>query len=80
MTDADIERIAYAVALKLRQMQTMPAGYWSLTEVAEYLGRSESGIRSMVYAGTFPPPDLGGGRGSKMGWRPETVAGFKRVS
>ena len=79
MTDEEIERIAYAVALKLRQMQTMPAGYWSLTEVAEYLGRSESGVRAMVYAGTFPSPDLGGGRGQKMAWRPETVTNFRRV-
>ena len=83
MTDEDIERIAEAVARKLeraRKRERLPLGMWSLEDVAAYLDRSESSVRAMVYAGTFPSPDLGGGRGSKMAWRPETVTGFKRVS
>ena len=50
-----------------------PSGYWSLTDVAEYLQRSESWIRRKVYAGQFPQPELGGGKGAKMAWRPETI-------
>ena len=74
MTDEEIERIAEAVARRLeRSMLRAPAGYWSLTDVAEYLQRSESWIRRKVYAGEFPPPELGGGKGAKMAWRPETI-------
>ena len=74
MTDEEIERIAEAVARRLeRSMFRTPSGYWSLTDVAEYLQRSESWIRRLVYAGRFPPPELGGGKGAKMAWRPETI-------
>ena len=74
MTDEEIERIAEAVARRLeRSMFRAPAGYWSLTDVAEYLQRSETWIRRKVYAGQFPPPELGGGKGAKMAWRPETI-------
>lgn len=80
MTDADIERIAEAVARRLeRSSLRAPAGLWSLTDVAAYMGRSETWVRRMVYLGAFPRPDLGGGKGAKMAWRPETVKGFKRV-
>lgn len=74
MTDEEIELIAEAVVRKLeRSMLRAPAGYWSLTDVSEYLQRSESWIRRKVYAGEFPPPELGGGKGAKMAWRPETI-------
>ena len=74
MTDEEIELIAEAVVRKLeRSMRRAPAGYWSLTDVSDYLQRSESWIRRKVYAGQFPPPELGGGRGAKMAWRPETI-------
>ena len=74
MNDEDIERIAEAVARRLaRTLLRAPSGYWSLTDVAEYLQRSESWIRRKVYAGEFPPPELGGGKGAKMAWRPETI-------
>lgn len=74
MTDEEIERIAEAVARRLeRSMFRTPSGYWSLTDVSEYLQRSESWIRRKVYAGQFPPPELGGGKGAKMAWRPETI-------
>lgn len=74
MTDEEIERIAEAVVRKLeRAIRRAPAGYWSLTDVSEYLQRSESWIRRKVYAGQFPPPELGGGKGAKMAWRPETI-------
>lgn len=80
MTDEDIERIAEAVARKLeRAQQRAPAGYWSLADVAAYLQRSPSAVRAMVYEGTFPRPDLGGGKGSKMAWRPETVKAYRPV-
>ena len=36
MTDADIERIAEAVARKLeRSQRRAPAGYWSLSDAAD---------------------------------------------
>ena len=74
MTDEEIERIAEAVVRKLERAKLRaPAGYWSLTDVAEYLQRSESWIRRKVYAGEFPAPELGGGKGAKMAWRPETI-------
>lgn len=74
MTDEEIELIAEAVVRKLERAKLRaPAGYWSLTDVSEYLQRSESWIRRMVYAGRFPPPELGGGKGAKMAWRPETI-------
>ena len=74
MTDEEIERIAEAVVRKLERAKLRaPAGYWSLTDVSEYLQRSESWIRRKVYAGEFPPPELGGGKGAKMAWRPETI-------
>ena len=82
MTDEDIERIAEAVARKLersRMRAWLPAGMWSLEDVAAYLGRSESSVRNMVYDGSFPRPDMGGGKGAKMAWKPETVTGFKPV-
>ena len=57
MTDEEIERIAEAVARRLERAKLRaPAGYWSLTDVSEYLQRSESWIRRKVYAGEFPPP------------------------
>ena len=74
MTDEEIERIAEAIVRKLaRTKLRAPAGYWSLTDVSEYLQRSESWIRRKVYAGEFPRPELGGGKGAKMAWRPETI-------
>lgn len=74
MTDEEIELIAEAVVRKLERAKLRaPAGYWSLVDVAEYLQRSESWIRRMVYAGRFPAPELGGGKGAKMAWRPETI-------
>ena len=74
MTDEEIELIAEAVVRKLERAKLRaPAGYWSLTDVSEYLQRSESWIRRKVYAGAFPPPELGGGKGAKMAWRPETI-------
>ena len=76
MTDEEIERIAEAVARKLERSRM---GMWDLATVAEYLGRSESGVRQMVYDGEFPRPDMGGGRGAKMAWKTETVTGFKPV-
>lgn len=76
-----VERIAEAVVRRLeRDQRKAPRGYWSLADVAEYMGRCESSIRNMVREGVFPPPDLGGGPGSKLAWRPETVMGFKRVN
>lgn len=74
MTDEEIELIAEAVVRKLERAKLRaPAGYWSLTDVSEYLQRSESWIRRKMYAGEFPPPELGGGKGAKMAWRPETI-------
>ena len=74
MTDEEIELIAEAVVRKLERAKLRaPSGYWSLTDVAEYLQRSESWIRRKVYAGEFPAPELGGGKGAKMAWRPETI-------
>ena len=74
MTDEEIERIAEAVVRKLERAKLRaPSGYWSLTDVSEYLQRSESWIRRKMYAGEFPPPELGGGKGAKMAWRPETI-------
>ena len=74
MTDEEIELIADAVVRKLERAKLRaPAGYWSLADVAEYLQRSESWIRRKVYAGEFPPPELGGGKGAKMAWKPETI-------
>ena len=74
MTDEEIELIAEAVVRKLEQAKLRaPAGYWSLTDVSEYLQRSESWIRHKMYAGEFPAPELGGGKGAKMAWRPETI-------
>ena len=74
MTDEEIELIAAAVVRKLERAKLRaPAGYWSLTDVAEYLQRSESWIRRKVYAGQFPQPELGGGKGAKMAWKPETI-------
>lgn len=79
MSEAEIRSIAEAVAdiLEKRQQLTQK-GLWSLPDVADYLGMSETAIRHRVYAGTFPPPDMGGGRGSPMRWLPETIEDYLR--
>jgi len=55
MSDAEmavlVERIAEAVARKLeRSQRRAPAGYWSLSDVAEWYGRSESWVRRLSSA------------------------------
>ena len=79
MSEAEIRSIAEMVAdiLEKRQQRTQK-GLWSLPEVSDYLGMSETAIRHRVYAGNFPPPDMGGGRGSPMRWLPETIEDYLR--
>jgi len=82
MSDAEmdnlVERIAEAVARRLKRSQRRaPAGYWSLSDVAEWYGRSESWVRRMMYAGRIPAPDIGGGKGATMAWRAEAIKGAK---
>ena len=79
MSEAEIRSIAEMVAdiLEKRQQLTQK-GLWSLPDVADYLGMSETAIRHRVYAGTFPPPDMGGGRGSPMRWLPGTIEDYLR--
>ena len=78
MTDEEIELIAEAVVRKLERAKLRaPAGYWSLTDVAEWYGRSESWVRRMMYAGRIPAPDIGGGKGATMAWRAEAIKGAK---
>ena len=79
MSEAEIRSLAEMVAdiLEKRQQRTQK-GLWSLPDVADYLGMSETAIRHRVYAGTFPPPDMGGGRGSPMRWLPETIEDYLR--
>ena len=79
MSEAEIRSIAEMVADMLeRREKRASKGLLSLPEVADYLGMSETAIRHRVYAGTFPPPDMGGGRGSPMRWLPETIEDYLR--
>lgn len=52
---------------------------WTIEDVSKYFRMSKTTIYRRVNAGTFPRPDFGGGRGSKMVWMPETIANVKGV-
>lgn len=73
MSDAEFDALVDRVADRIMQRMTIERGVWTLRDVAQYLGRSPSWVRQMVYAGRLPRPDIGGGKGATMGWYPETV-------
>lgn len=77
MSDTEFDALVDRVADRIMQRMTIERGVWTLADVAHYLGRSQSWVRKKIYLGKLPRPDIGGGRGSTMGWYPSSIKGAK---